>query len=74
MRPQNRKISILVAEDDDDDVLLIRELVREGFYDGVTSVHVAESYATAFSDIEKFKYDVFLITPTLADLSKILKT
>ncbi len=56
----NPKLKLLIVEDDEDDVVLIREFLREGFYDNVPRMDWAASSSQAFDMIQSNAYDACL--------------
>ncbi|MFQ5448984.1 MAG: diguanylate cyclase domain-containing protein [Nitrospinaceae bacterium] len=68
---KNRDLKILIADDDEDDVFLIRELIREGFPDCVPRIDWAATGGEAFSLIEKVAYDVCLFDFRLGEINGI---
>ncbi len=56
----NPKLKLLIAEDDEDDVVLIREFLREGFGDAVPRMDWAASLSQAFEMIQANAYDACL--------------
>ena len=54
------KLNILIADDDFDDILLIRELIRSGMAESVDCIDHAESYQEALDQVNSKSYSVCL--------------
>ncbi|GJL78353.1 MAG: hypothetical protein NPINA01_13420 [Nitrospinaceae bacterium] len=66
---QVKDLKILIAEDDEDDVVLIRELVRDGFPGTNPQFDWAKSSADTFSRLENNKYDLCLFDFRLGEIN-----
>lgn len=58
---QSRELKILIAEDDEDDVILISGFIREGFPSAAPEFDCAHSSAGVLSCLERNEYDFCLL-------------
>lgn len=56
----NQELKILIADDDEDDFILIREFIRDGFPDANPQLVWARSYREALSFLDKAEYSICL--------------
>jgi diguanylate cyclase (GGDEF)-like protein len=73
-----QKLRVLLVDDDEDDILLIRELIREGFWDISPVVDVAHSVQNTLERFERERYHICLFDYNLGkdsglDLLRVLK-
>lgn len=54
-------IQILIAEDDEDDLFLFKELIREGIYDSEPTVDSALNQEAIFSKLKSSSYDLMFL-------------
>ncbi|MEC7640720.1 MAG: diguanylate cyclase [Nitrospinota bacterium] len=67
----NKKLKILIAEDDSDDIVLTMELLRQVFGRGVGVIDHAESYNITIDLLKQTQYDVCLFDYQPGELSGI---
>ena len=65
------ELSILIVDDDDEDILVIETLLRQGLKGVALEVDRARSFAEGLNHIEKARYDVFLFDYLLGDKSAL---
>jgi diguanylate cyclase (GGDEF)-like protein len=71
MHFQESHLNVLIAEDDDDDMLLIRELLRDGFHGSTISVETVDTCDKAVKCLDEFKFHVCLFDYRLGEVSGI---
>ncbi|MBI4384716.1 MAG: diguanylate cyclase [Nitrospinae bacterium] len=69
MTTAEQKLNILIAEDDEDDIVLIRGLVREGLQDLVGRLDFVDNFRDAVSKIEGAHYHLCLFDYRLGELT-----
>jgi diguanylate cyclase (GGDEF)-like protein len=65
------RFKILIADDDEDDVFLVKEALRESLSDSIDKIEWASSYEKAMSMIEKGDHDICILDYNLGEINGI---